>query len=151
MHRDEVEVGRLQTYSYWIISYLHSIHVATKIYILSVISRCMATKHLYTTRNARILVDCPTKMCIELSRMTNIESHNVMRNAPYLEQLQQLRDQRISFGSPPKPQQGLPKSSPQRVPWEVWNTTIACNLEDLLCVIFFFILIFLSFLFGRDL
>ena len=118
MHRDEVEVGKLQTYSYWIISGLHSIHAA-KIYILSVTSQCMATKHLYTTRNARILVDCPAEMCIELSRMTNIESHNVMRNAPYLEQLQQLRDQWIAFGSPPKPQQGLPKSSPQRVPWEV--------------------------------
>lgn len=111
-------MDKLHSYSYWIISGLHSIHAA-KIYILSSTHRCLATKHLYATRNARILVDCPAEMCIELSRMTNMESHNVMKNGPYLEQLQQVRDQWIAFGSPPKPQQGLPKGSPQRVPWEV--------------------------------
>lgn len=118
MHSNEVEIHKLETYDYWIISGLHSIHAA-KMYIQSSTPRCLATKHLYRTRNSRILVDCPADMCIELSRMTNMESHNVMKNAPYLEQLQQLRDQWIAFGSPVKPPQGLPKKSPQRVPWEV--------------------------------
>ena len=118
MHSNEVDIHKLKTYDYWIISGLHSIHAA-KMYIQSSTPRCLATKHLYRTRNSRILVDCPADMCIELSRMTNMESHNVMKNAPYLEQLQQLRDQWIAFGSPIKPPQGLPKKSPQRVPWEV--------------------------------
>ncbi|MCO5603593.1 hypothetical protein L7F22_057744 [Adiantum nelumboides] len=63
-------------------------------------------------------------MCIELSRMTNKESHNVMKNAPYLEQLKQLRDQWRAFGSPSKPQQGLPKTSLQRIPWKRFSDYI---------------------------
>ncbi|MCO5585911.1 hypothetical protein L7F22_039845 [Adiantum nelumboides] len=95
-----------------------------KIYIQSTTPRCLATKHLYATRNARILVDCQAEMCIELSRMTNKESHNVMKNAPYLEQLKQLRDQWRAFKSPSKPQQGLPKTSLQRIPWQRFSDYI---------------------------
>ena len=118
MQCEEVDRHKLETYAYWIISGLHSIHAA-KIYIQSTTPGCLATRHLYATRHARILVDCPAEMCIELSRMTNKESHNVMKNSPYLEQLKQLRDQWRAFGSPSKPQQGLPKTSLQRIPWQV--------------------------------
>ncbi|MCO5590388.1 hypothetical protein L7F22_044358 [Adiantum nelumboides] len=97
MQCEEVDRHKLETYDYWIISGLHSIHAA-KIYI--------------------------QKMCIELSRMTNKESHNVMKNAPYLEQLKQLRDQWRAFGSPSKPQQGLPKTSLQRIPWKRFSDYI---------------------------
>ncbi|MCO5578447.1 hypothetical protein L7F22_032289, partial [Adiantum nelumboides] len=123
MQCEEVDRHKLETYDYWIISRLHSIHAA-KIYIQSTTPRCLATKHLYATRNARILVDCQAEMCIELSRMTNKESHNVMKNAPYLEQLKQLRDQWRAFGSPSKPQQGLPKTSLQRIPWKRFSDYI---------------------------
>ncbi|MCO5569559.1 hypothetical protein L7F22_023274 [Adiantum nelumboides] len=97
MQCEEVDRHKLETYDYWIISGLHSIHAA-RIYI--------------------------QKMCIELSRMTNKESHNVMKNAPYLEQLKQLRDQWRAFGSPSKPQQGLPKTSLQRIPWKRFSDYI---------------------------
>ncbi|MCO5553142.1 hypothetical protein L7F22_063123 [Adiantum nelumboides] len=97
MRCEEVDRDKLETYAYWIISGLHSIHAA-KIYI--------------------------QKMCIDLSRMTNKESHNVMKNAPYLEQLKQLRDQWRAFGSPSKPQQGLSKTSLQRVPWKRFSEYI---------------------------
>ncbi|MCO5586769.1 hypothetical protein L7F22_040711 [Adiantum nelumboides] len=123
MQCEEVDRHKLETYDYWIISGLHSIHAA-KIYIQSTTPRCLATKHLYATRNARILVDCQAEMCIELSRMTNKESHNVMKNAPYLEQLKQLRDQWRAFGSPSKPQQGLSKTSLQRIPWKRFSDYI---------------------------
>ncbi|MCO5594659.1 hypothetical protein L7F22_048692 [Adiantum nelumboides] len=127
MQCEEVDRHKLETYDYWIISGLHSIHAA-KIYIQSTTPQCLATKHLYATQNARILVDCQAEMCIELSRMTNKESHNVMKNAPYLEQLKQLRDQWRAFGSPSKPQQGLPKTSLQRIPWKV---------KELVLILFF--------------
>ncbi|MCO5584369.1 hypothetical protein L7F22_038295 [Adiantum nelumboides] len=123
MQCEEVDRHKLETYDYWIIFGLHSIHAA-KIYIQSTTPRCLATKHLYATRNARILVDCQAEMCIELSRMTNKESHNVMKNAPYLEQLKQLRDQWRAFGSPSKPQQGLPKTSLQQIPWKRFSDYI---------------------------
>ena len=66
-------------------------------------------KKTYKYRTSIILVNCPCKDSVEISKEANILLAKVMKKEPYLTQLKQARGQWVAFGRPSAPMAGSHK------------------------------------------
>jgi len=115
---ENVQRNKIQSLHYWIISRQHSIEAAKKLQHITYPSLEMI-KRTYRYRTSRILVNCPCKDSVEISKEANILLAKVMQKEPYLTQLKQARGQWVAFGRPSAPKAGSHKGDQVRKSWEV--------------------------------
>jgi len=95
-----------------------------------------ARKPLYQRRISRFVVECPQEVCVKISYMENLENQSVLKKQPYFEILRHVIRQWMSFGSPIKAHQGMPKGSKERANWDVSIFNIS---HFLFCLFFLFL------------
>ena len=115
---ENVQRNKIQSLHYWIISGQHSIEAAKTLQKITYPVLEMIKK-TYKYRTSRILVNCPCKDSVEISKEANILLAKVMQKEPYLTQLKQARGQWVAFGRPSAPKAGSHKGDQVRRSWEV--------------------------------
>lgn len=81
-----VNKENLNSLKYWVISGQHSIEAAKTLQMLS-FENLEPIKRAYRFRSSRILLNCPCKESIEISKEANILLAKVMQKEPYLTRL----------------------------------------------------------------
>ncbi|MCO5603473.1 hypothetical protein L7F22_057623 [Adiantum nelumboides] len=81
---NEVHADNLATYHYWILSGQHSI-IAARAFLRNKSMKYASRREFYKYRTARIVVDAPKEVAVQISKMENIGTQTTMKTQPYVE------------------------------------------------------------------
>ncbi|MCO5591555.1 hypothetical protein L7F22_045542 [Adiantum nelumboides] len=118
---NEVHVDKLATYHYWILSGQHFI-IATRAFLRNKSMKYASRREFYKYRTARIVVDAPKEVAVQISKMENIETQTTMKTQPYVGLLKHGRGQWLAYSCPKKPKADL------IIPLQIRSTTLSLSV-----------------------